>query len=39
MPSMVLILSEDQVRIDYSFTGHKHVQAPRIDKPASVSKD
>ncbi len=33
-PNIVLIISDDQSWTDYSFTGHEHIQTPRIDQLA-----
>ncbi len=34
-PNIVLLISDDQSWTDYSFTGHAHIQTPRIDKLAA----
>jgi len=34
-PNIVLIISDDQSWTDYSFTGHEHIQTPRIDQLAA----
>jgi uncharacterized sulfatase len=34
-PNIVLILSDDQAWMDYSFMDHKYIQTPHIDKLAS----
>lgn len=37
LPNVVMILSDDQGYVDYSFMGHEIIQTPRIDKLATES--
>ena len=36
-PNIVLIISDDQAWMDYSFMGHEHIQTPRLDRLAAES--
>ena len=36
-PNIVLIISDDQAWMDYSFMGHEYIQTPRLDRLAAES--